>query len=257
MGSHTTARHWVLLRGLSRDSRHWESFPAQLQRRFPTDRISCLDLPGTGRHCQHQSPVAIAQIVDWIRKENRQILNEPIHLVTISMGGMVAADWMHRYPDEITAAVMINTSSRLNVFFERMKPRALLALTHALCTSAKIREQIIVDWTCNHADKRKGVAARWLQYHQQQPATARTIIRQLLAASRFTPKPVEQPLLMLAAKEDRLVSYLCSSKLAQFWQADLKIHPSAGHDIALDDSDWLLHTISTWLSALESQVMDV
>jgi len=45
--------HWVLLRGLMREQRHWGAFPATLARALPGAAILTPDLPGNGtRHAQ-------------------------------------------------------------------------------------------------------------------------------------------------------------------------------------------------------------
>ena len=36
---------WVLLRGLTREHRHWDDFPEKLQRCFPEAQIISPDLP--------------------------------------------------------------------------------------------------------------------------------------------------------------------------------------------------------------------
>ena len=38
--------NWLLLRGLAREQRHWEDFPAILERTLPGTRVHRLDLPG-------------------------------------------------------------------------------------------------------------------------------------------------------------------------------------------------------------------
>lgn len=49
-------RTWVLLRGLVREQRHWEQFPALLATQLPGDRVLCLDLAGNGVHWRQPSP---------------------------------------------------------------------------------------------------------------------------------------------------------------------------------------------------------
>ena len=44
----------------------------------------------------------------------------------------------------------------------------------------------------------------------------------------------------LLERLDRLVSPRCSQRLAAAWKVPLALHPSAGHDLPLDDPDWLL-----------------
>jgi pimeloyl-ACP methyl ester carboxylesterase len=249
----TPARHWVLLRGLSRDSRHWEAFPAQLQAIFPRDRVTCLNLPGTGPNQHLRSPSNIADTVDWLRQHYAPSLKQqPLHLLSVSTGGMLAADWMHRYPEEVAAGVMINTSSKLSGFSQRLRPSTLCSLLLSTLSSMPKRETVIVRHTSNRHTDNADLANRWRIYQQQQPASAGTLLKQLLATSKFEPQPISQPLLLLASRQDRVVDPACSADLARFWSAELRLHKSAGHDIPLDDSEWLLNQLHLWLNKIEA-----
>ena len=53
--------------------------------------------------------------------------------------------------------------------------------------------------------------------------------------------------LLLASRGDRLVHWKCSAALEQRWQWTLKLHPDAGHDLIIDDPDWIIHQLMAWL----------
>lgn len=247
----TPSRHWVLLRGLGRDSRHWEAFPEQLLQAFPGDRVTCLNLPGTGPDSHHPCPATISEMVDWLRQHYAPSLKQqPLHLLGLSLGGLLAADWMHRFPAEIATAVLINTSSRLSTRSQRLRPRTRLALLLAALSSMPKREAALVRLTSNRHVDNPDLANRWRIFQQQQPVTRRTLWKQFRAASRFEPQPVSQPLLLLASSQDRMTDPDCSAELANFWSAELRLHRSAGHDLPLDDSAWLLNQLQRWLRHL-------
>ena len=73
-------------------------------------------------------------------------------------------------------------------------------------------------------------------------------MRQLLAAMRHRPPPRRPPvrMLLLASAQDALVSPRCSQRIAADWYLPLAMHPDAGHDLPLDDPQWLLRRISEW-----------
>lgn len=50
-------------------------------------------------------------------------------------------------------------------------------------------------------------------------------------------------MLLIASEQDRLVNVACSKTLASRWQIPLSLHPDAGHDLPLDDPDWLYEQI--------------
>ncbi|HEY1225998.1 MAG TPA: alpha/beta hydrolase, partial [Ramlibacter sp.] len=53
-------------------------------------------------------------------------------------------------------------------------------------------------------------------------------------------------LLLLGSSGDALVDPSCSMELARRWQADLRMHPWAGHDLPLDDAAWVLAQVTRW-----------
>jgi hypothetical protein len=54
-------------------------------------------------------------------------------------------------------------------------------------------------------------------------------------------------MLVLAGAGDTLVDPRCSSELAAHWGTELRMHPTAGHDLPLDDGAWVAHEVSRWL----------
>ena len=66
---------WVLLRGLTRESGHWGSFPAQLHaqlvRQQPGAKLILLDLPGNGTLHAKRSPSQVAALMESCREQLR------------------------------------------------------------------------------------------------------------------------------------------------------------------------------------------
>jgi predicted alpha/beta hydrolase family esterase len=57
------------------------------------------------------------------------------------------------------------------------------------------------------------------------------------------------PILVLTSVQDELVDTRCSERLAAAWHCDIARHPSAGHDLPLDDAAWVLGQVERWLEA--------
>ena len=66
----------------------------------------------------------------------------------------------------------------------------------------------------------------------------------LISTSHFKNKP-DCRVLVLASKNDRLVNYQCSLKTAKDWACELHIHQTAGHDLPLDDTNWIIKKIQS------------
>jgi len=104
---------WVFLRGLIRQHRHWEDFPAHFQAAFPEAAVVLLDLPGNGDLHDHDSPSSIGDMVESVREQLvRRNVHGPVNVLALSLGAMTAIEWMERYPCDIERAVLMNTSLR-------------------------------------------------------------------------------------------------------------------------------------------------
>lgn len=238
--------HFVLLRGLWREARHWGKFTDQLQQQFPAARISTPDIPGNGMRHHETSPDTIAAMTDALRQQINS--NHPIRLIALSMGGMMAIDWITRYPTEIEAAVLINTSARpLSPFYHRLRWTAYAHVPRLLFHSRAEREADILRLTSNRHQHDKKLLESWQQWQRQSPVAPASARNQFLAALKFsvTTKP-QQPLLIVTSRTDRLVDYRCSQKFARTWNTDYVEHESAGHDLPLDEPEWLVQNIRYW-----------
>jgi pimeloyl-ACP methyl ester carboxylesterase len=74
-------------------------------------------------------------------------------------------------------------------------------------------------------------------------------LRQLWAAARYrAPAQAPAPTLILASRNDALVDPSCSEELARRWRVPVRMHASAGHDLTLDDPDWVVDQIRGWVA---------
>lgn len=244
---------FLLLRGLTREQRHWGAFIPALQQQLPETAIHTLDIPGNGVLYLSASPTSVADMTESLRQQIHATgLSGPFNLIALSMGGMIAIDWMTRYPEEICTGVVINSSiSSFSPFYQRLRWQNYCSILKLCGQSAAHRERSILALTSNHKANNAALLSTWQQWQQQYPVKLKNALRQLIASARFKPrqKPV-QPLLVVTAQADRLVDYRCSLKLQQAWQTALAVHPTAGHDLPLDDPDWLSRAIKNWLSDL-------
>lgn len=249
---------WVFLRGLAREARHWGDFPTRFRAAFGGELaagdILTPDLPGNGRRHAEPSPTRVEAMMEACRRELRaQGRPPPYHLLALSLGGMVAVAWAARYPEECRAAVLISTSLRpYGALHERLRPNAWLTLLRMLGASGAARERAILALTSARAAALADVMPAWDGYAREYPVSRRNALRQLLAAARFraAEKPAV-PLLILASAGDRMVNPRCSQRLARAWDADLVLHPTAGHDLPLDDGDWVAREVRSWLAGIE------
>lgn len=246
------ARTWVLLRGLVREQKHWEDFPAKMQAALPRDRVITLDLPGNGQFYHDDSPTQIGAMVIHARNQLKQAgLDGPYHLVALSLGAMTAVQWLSQAPEEVAFAALINTSSsRFSPFWQRLRPANYLRLIReGIFSRDRVRkERAILEITSNLHDRDflHQLAEKWAGYAKLQPVSVANSLRQLIAAMRFRAPaslPASVPVIVVSGGGDRLVSPSCSRRMAAAWQLPLKVHPQAGHDLPLDAPQWLINTL--------------
>ncbi|MBO9686372.1 MAG: alpha/beta hydrolase [Mitsuaria chitosanitabida] len=252
---------WVLLRGLTRESAHWGDFPARLLRALriqqPQAQLELLDLPGNGDKHRQSSPTHVEDMMEDCRAElRRRGVPPPYQLLAMSLGAMVASEWAAQYPEELTAIVLINTSLRpFSAFFRRLRPSNYWALLMLSLTrlSLRQREAKVLSMTTRLQQQPDRVIEDWVSIQRRHPVRKRNALRQLLAAARYrasVAKP-EPPMLLLCSQGDALVDWRCSQAISRAWGAPLRLHARAGHDLPLDDGEWVARNVADWLHVRE------
>lgn len=244
----TQPEHWILLRGLIRSRFHWGGFPALLEQSLQTYspglHLLTPELAGNGERWQEKTPLSIHHMMLDIRRQVLPRTAVPLTIVAVSMGAMIAAEWARCFPQEIRALHLINTSfSNLSRPWQRLRAPALFSLLQPLIRGAS-QEAAILRWTTNMTDTSVLLPA-WESFARQHPLSLRNAFAQLLAASRYcgpTRAPVT-PVYCYHSLADQLVSPACTARIARAWQVPLFSHPAAGHDLPLDDPQWLISQI--------------
>ena len=259
--SQTTDAIFILIRGLGRESGHWGRFPEALEKKLPGVVVRCIDLPGTGENLAMQSPVKMRALSEFVRNETQflrskmKIENAKIFVLAPSLGGMITTDWMLNYPRDLSGAILINTSfASWSTIWQRLQPQVYHHVLKIVLNEKDsfVRESEVVQMVSNHKDKVLVHAKEWAQVFAARPIRNETILRQLLAARDFTPpktKP-ETPVLLLNSVNDRMVDPKCSEIIQRHWDCPMFKHPWAGHDIPLDDPNWVIDKTVAWYESL-------
>ncbi len=245
--------HWVFLRGLAREARHWGEFSAVFAQTVRAENITLQDLAGNGVFNAQRSPTSVGAMVEFVRKQLADAGVQPPHQVlAMSLGAMVATEWAAQYPQEVARLVLINTSMQpLSNAAERLRPQNWPALAAMALhwNNASFAERTIFRLTCNRVDTRDSDQKKWLQIRSTAPVTTANLARQLLAASRYRVPPTAPlcPVLVLSSGADALVNPVCSQRLASSWKVTHQQHPWAGHDLPHDDANWVCQQVASWL----------
>jgi len=245
----------VLLRGLARSSEHWGDFAARFRGAFPGARVDTPDLPGFGAHRGLRAPGTVAETLAAVRAEVGA--DGAIWLLGLSLGGMVAFEWARRHREEVAGAVLINTSlGGCSPPWRRLHPSAVLRLVGAMGTvDPAARERIVFALNSNQPELAEATVERWAALARTHAPLRANVLRQVMAAARYRPavEAVAPPLLILTSRGDHMVDSSCSRVVAgRLPGAVLQVHPTAGHDLPLDDPQWVLTRIAEWLPARRS-----
>lgn len=254
---------WVLLRGLAREHGHWGPFVEQFQQTFPQDEVLAIDLPGSGEFVNKRSPNNIHEIFNFIRSTavERARSQSQFKVVAISLGGMVAMEWMNARPHDLAGCVLINTSAKvLSPFYHRLRWQVWSKFAKVLSTqSAKERERQVIELLMNSEEARAKALPQWMKLAVERPTSYVNFGHQILAAARFggLEKNVDLPVLLLNGLGDRFVDPSCSTALHEKWGWPIERHPWAGHDLPWDDPKWVLTKISSWNRTIENSQSEV
>jgi len=245
-------QNWILLRGLARESGHWGAFVPLLKSAFPDAQITLLDLPGTGCFHRETSPCTIKAITDSVRRDavDSGLVQQPATILALSLGAMVAWEWLRSYPEDICGAALMNTSfADVSPFYQRLRWQsysdfAALAMTRDLHN----RESGILRLTSNRRNQRKQTIRTWENIQNKRPISLKNSFRQIIAAASYRPGDIKpkQPVLLLNGLGDRLVSPICSEAIHKKWNLELRRHLWAGHDLTLDDGAWVVAQLQEW-----------
>ncbi|MFZ5475152.1 MAG: alpha/beta fold hydrolase [Myxococcota bacterium] len=228
--------NWLLLRGLVRERRHWGDFPARLAERTGGE-VLALDLPGVGTERGRRPPTSVAGIVADLRPRFAAARSPgPWSIFAPSLGGMVALAWAARHPEDFARVAVCNTSARdLAAPLRRFSLAAIATVARGLL--ARDPEPHVLALVSNTPHGR-ACAARFATFGR---VGVGVLARQLLAGARATtPASLTAPLLVLCSDGDRLCDPRASRTLAARLGGALAVHPTAGHDLPLDDPEWVI-----------------
>ncbi len=244
--------NWLLIRGLAREVGHWGDFLKFLESQDFSQSVVALDLPGIGTERNRNTPLSIRENVEDLRHRWREKNknNLPWAILGISMGAMISMDWISQYPNDFSAGVFINSSSRgTSTLFQRLKPHYVRHSVWSLLNrNIEKREREILKITSNLKRDDIETQKMWIKIAKKSPPRLSTIVFQLIASAKFR-APQHLPLrsLFLTSKADLMVDYKSSQKLSELYSAQLHIHEMAGHDLPLDDPDWILEKIKEFI----------
>ena len=209
-----------------------------------------LDLPGVGTARDRAAPVTVEAMVDDLAPRFAAAAGSdggPWGILGVSLGGMVALSWSHRDPEAFRSAIIVNSSAGdLSSPTQRLRPANLPTLLRAARANPVKRELLVLGMNTSHHGGNLALAEEWAGYRREFPVGTNVLARQVLAGLRFrSPPALGTETLFVSGAGDRFVDPRCTQQLALRYDAPHVQHPTAGHDLPLDDPDWLLRQMGT------------
>jgi pimeloyl-ACP methyl ester carboxylesterase len=242
-------RRWIFLRGLTRGNVHWGKFPEILKTANPDIEFEFLEIPGNGYLNNEKTPTDIKAIINLLRSRSKICQqNLTFNLCGISLGGMISLKWAEIYPQNIESVTIINSSlKQFSPFYHRLVPANYMKILRAIVrTDVEQQERIILQITSNNFNETKSYLESFSEFASKHKISKLNITRQLILANKINIKITNLPkipLKIIVSQNDNLVSALCSSKFIKELGGTLYCHPTAGHDLPLDDPNWLVDVL--------------
>jgi len=243
----------VMLRGLGRNIRHWLGFDKRLASQY---QIIVIDARGLGKTLKKMT--FMTSLWD-LAKDVKDVLDHlnitRAHILGVSLGGMVALAFGVKYAERCSSIIVLNTSIG-GIRKLRIYPRVLGALGLAgIRNNSRIELDLIHFLVGGEVDSaRKLELARIHQkiYETESPVT-QVVIKQLLAAARFTPRKdlekLKVKVLVVYGSDDRFVPQSNSEAIAQLIPCATVLRiDGAGHEISVDKADVLEDHLREWLN---------
>lgn len=237
------SNRWIFLRGLTRGNIHWAGFPSAFQGINPDAEMEFLEIPGNGYCFDQSSPLSVKKLIESLRSKSKFVQDKKsFNICGISLGGMAAMKWCEVYPEEIESVTVINTSlSQYSSFDKRLLPENYELLIRTLfLTNTYEQEKNVMKITSNKFNENRKYLEVFSEFSKQHEVTKINFLRQLILAKSVHIETIPLvPFKIINSTHDRLVHYSCSVEIAAKLGGDLITHPTAGHDLPLDEPEWL------------------
>ena len=229
----------LFIRGLARSLRYWLDFADGVA---ASRRLLLFDNRGLGRSWADSKPFTVARMAD----DTAAVLDaagiEQAHVFGISLGGMVAQEFVLRHPGRARSLVLGATTPgpRHGI---RPAPQTVLKLLAANALPPEKARAISTPLVLARlqGSQRAALEQKWAEFMSLEPPPRWTVLRQLLAAQMHDTwtrlDRIDVPTLCLTGGADRLIPKENSALLAErIPGAEILEMAGCGHDFVADDT---------------------
>lgn len=223
----------LMIRGLSRTSRHWGQLVPELEGRF---RLILMDNRGVGRSSVPLLPFSTKEMADDAAAVLDAVGEASAHVLGISLGGMIAQELALGHPARVRRLVLGCTrgGGRLSGPLRWDTIRDLVGpMRHP--PERAIRETARIILSPGFLRDHPEVVEEWVQIARELPMSRRGVLFQLIAAARHDASrrlaSLRHDTLVITGDADRLIAAESSERIAAVIpRAKLELLRGAGHD---------------------------
>lgn len=228
----------VLLRGLTRHSKHWLGFEKLVAERY---KVICVDARGFGKS---NSSVSWMLTIRDLAHDVIMVLDElkisKAHFFGVSLGGMIALEAAMSFPTRCKTLTVVN-SSMGGVGLQRMTAKGIIAVAKGAFFPERLHHDLsqLMLGSVTSEEARKTFADKWRSIDTETEIPKLNSVKQLLAAFRFKNNPrlaaIKIPTMIMIGAADSFVptqnSYAIHRSIPN---AHLCVMPGSGHEIHYD-----------------------
>ena len=236
----------LLLPGLARNLRHWYGLDALLAQHF---RVITLDFLGTGLS-KGKGATSVPELAEEAFSLLRSLHIKKIHLLGLSLGGMVALCLSAQYPQMVESQFILNSSVG-GLGQRRLEPDAWVAMLKSAVWKKQWLDKILPVSVGSRVStaRRQDIQREWKELERQVGALSSWVIfRHFYAATQFQASKEMQtlsiPSHILYGTEDRFVSPKNSLQLGQLLPNSRIIAiDGGGHELPVEDPQELANIV--------------
>ena len=237
----------LLIHGLGSSTADWEPQVAALAPRF---QVVAFDVRGHGRSAKPRGRYSIPQFTDDTAALIRALGLGPVHVVGISMGGMIAFQLAVSAPELVRTLAILNSGPAMIVrtLAERLMVASRMVIVR-LMGMRKMGEVLATRLLPKpeHAALRATLIERWAA---NDPGAYLAALRALVNWSVADRLPgITCPVLVLAADADYTPLSMKEAYTAQLANAELVVIPDARHFMTLERPDAVNQALAIFLEA--------
>jgi 3-oxoadipate enol-lactonase len=242
----------VMIHGAQGDQTMFNDLAAQ----FASDyRVLTFDQRGSGLSEKPNMDYSIAMLADDTAALMDHVGFATAHIVGVSMGGMIALEFVLRYPAK-TRSVVLGCTTPGGPKAIRIGGTAFTNAYSATPMSAEERGRALAEaaFTKGHIEKHPEIIPAMIEARRQRPIDPAALDHRLKAALRHDVydrlTEIKAPTLVITGRDDALISWENSRLLAdQIPGAELVILEPAGHCFWLEEPQQSLDAIGKFLKS--------